>query len=383
MRLLQRDIALFYRLWYGLVWGINEKHKVIPRFKKPVYGIPVSVSLQEFLKVRNQMWDHPQWIDEFLADADYGEFAEQEKGIIANWRKHFVKGDFLIVKHLANYSVLMRADTQPSLLYGVCGITDSIKDNFPQPAPFMMRMVLLPFQGRIIYDSLAEGYSVSFGAQIRSTIKEQYDRTRETYGIIEELNGEPHQAVQLAPRKKGGPTKQTFDTASKTAAVPKDIIVPKAMAERYAEIAQIIASFCAEKLNDEYEKISLYALAKLCRKRPSPLLGGRPKTWACGIVYAIGSSNFIFDKTQPIHMTAAEIAGWFGLAPSTAGNKASEIIRLLDISYMSAEYMLKANIDHNPAIWMMHVNGRIVDIRDMPKDVQEEAYRRGMIPYIP
>jgi hypothetical protein len=29
------------------------------------------------------------------------------------------------------------------------------------------------------------------------------------------------------------------------------------------------------------------------------------------------------------------------------------------------------------------VNGLIVDIRDMPREAQEEAFRRGLIPYIP
>jgi hypothetical protein len=33
--------------------------------------------------------------------------------------------------------------------------------------------------------------------------------------------------------------------------------------------------------------------------------------------------------------------------------------------------------------WLISVNGFIVDSRRMPCPIQEEAYRKGIIPYIP
>ena len=33
--------------------------------------------------------------------------------------------------------------------------------------------------------------------------------------------------------------------------------------------------------------------------------------------------------------------------------------------------------------WMIQVNGLIVDARYVSREVQEEAFRRGMIPYLP
>jgi hypothetical protein len=38
--------------------------------------------------------------------------------------------------------------------------------------------------------------------------------------------------------------------------------------------------------------------AKLSRKRPSPLEGGRINTWAAAITHTIGRVNFLFDKSQ-------------------------------------------------------------------------------------
>ena len=159
--------------------------------------------------------------------------------------------------------------------------------------------------------------------------------------------------------------------------------VPKAMSVRYMEVAGIIEEFCDDKLNAEYKEICLRALAKLCRKRPSPVATGKARTWACGIVHAIGSVNFIFDKSKPLSMTAAEIADWFNLAKSTASGKSSEINKLLDLSYFNVEFLLQENIDGNPGIWYLSINGIIVDARKMPREIQEEAYDMGLIPYIP
>jgi hypothetical protein len=40
-------------------------------------------------------------------------------------------------------------------------------------------------------------------------------------------------------------------------------------------------------------------------------------------------------------------------------------------------------MDQNPVAWMITVNGFIVDARYAPLVIQEEAYRKGLIPYIP
>jgi hypothetical protein len=47
------------------------------------------------------------------------------------------------------------------------------------------------------------------------------------------------------------------------------------------------------------------------------------------------------------------------------------------------DYCLPSLLDDNPMIWMLSVNGLIVDIRGMPRGVQVQAYQQGLIPYIP
>jgi len=373
MNLTQTEVELFYKLWYALIWDINEKHKIVPEFKKPVYG--ERVNEQPFVAIRSKLWENPQWIDEFLHDHKQSGLTKTECEILADWRGNFIKDRFIVMKHLKKYSVVMTSE-EPTKLYGMCGISGSIKETAPYKTPFMIETVLLPFQDKIIYDSFINLFSVSFGKGMRDSLKSTYDKTKETVGIIETIGTPP---VPVKPSEKKPKQPKPAPPAVDT----KGANVPKAMSARYMEIAEIIENFCNENLNDEYKEICLRALAKLCRKRPSPLVGGRARTWACGIVYAIGSNNFIFDKSQPINMTAFEIADWFGLSKSTAGSKAADINKWLNLSYLNTEFMLDSRIKSNPMIWHLSVNGFLVDIRKMPREIQEEAFRKGLIPYIP
>jgi len=50
---------------------------------------------------------------------------------------------------------------------------------------------------------------------------------------------------------------------------------------------------------------------------------------------------------------------------------------------IGAEWTLPRKIAQNPLVWMVTVNGMIVDIRHMPLEIQEIAYEKGLIPYVP
>ena len=121
----------------------------------------------------------------------------------------------------------------------------------------------------------------------------------------------------------------------------------------------------------------------LARKRPSPLARGKPEVWACGIVYALGTVNFLFDKTQIPHMRADELCALFGVSQSTGANKAKLIRDMFGMFQMDPRWCLPSFLDKNPMVWMIQVNGLIMDARYVPREIQEEAYRLGLIPYVP
>ena len=97
-------------------------------------------------------------------------------------------------------------------------------------------------------------------------------------------------------------------------------------------------SFCEQHLNDEYRSMIHRVIGVLARKRPSPLLKGRDNVWAAAAVHAVGRTNFLDDPS-----------------------------RLAD----------------NPMVWMLQVNGLLVDIRHESLELQQAAYEQGLIPFIP
>ena len=68
---------------------------------------------------------------------------------------------------------------------------------------------------------------------------------------------------------------------------------------------------------------------------------------------------------------------------SSGSNKAKLIRDLFDMYQMDPDWSLPSLIHKNPLIWMLEVNGLIVDVRHAPREVQEIAFEKGLIPYVP
>jgi hypothetical protein len=162
----------------------------------------------------------------------------------------------------------------------------------------------------------------------------------------------------------------------------KSETVPAYMREVFENIVGITNSICKKYLNEEYALLARQATAALCRKR-SVALSGSYNSWACGIVYALGIINFLFDKTQSPYIKASDLCTVFGLSKSTGQAKAKMVLRLLKMNQFDANWIIPSRLDNHPMIWMISYNGFIVDVRYMPKEVQLAAYQKGLIPKIP
>ncbi len=135
--------------------------------------------------------------------------------------------------------------------------------------------------------------------------------------------------------------------------MPEAKSIPVASRPAYEAVIALTDAVCREHLNDEWAHLCRELAASLARKRPSPLLRGEASVWAAGILHALGLVNFLFDRSQAVSMSVAELCAAFGVKQSTVGGK-SKLIR-----------------------------GFLIDARYAPTDIQAEAYRRGLIPYIP
>ena len=159
--------------------------------------------------------------------------------------------------------------------------------------------------------------------------------------------------------------------------------VPKMMLPVYQKIVGLTDDVCDKHLNFEYRDLARAMTRVLCRKRPSPLAFGQPRTWACGIVYVLGRINFLSDKSFSPHMTTADLCAAFDVGESTVHAKARAIEKAIGVRSFDPQWTLPSLVEKNPLFWMAEVNGLLVDLRDMPREIQEIAFQDRLIPYIP
>ena len=159
--------------------------------------------------------------------------------------------------------------------------------------------------------------------------------------------------------------------------------VPQGMRPIYEAVAALTDAFCRERLNEEYQDLARAMIAALCRKRPSPLASGQPRTWACGVIHVLGQHNFLSDKATQPYMAMAEVAAGFGVGQSTASAKGAVIRRLLNPNRFDPNWSLRSLIDQNPLTWMLEINGILMDVRRAPQEIQELALAQGLIPHLP
>ena len=156
--------------------------------------------------------------------------------------------------------------------------------------------------------------------------------------------------------------------------------VPGAMRLRVAQILAITDQVCVAHLDHEYAELCRVLVARLGRKRPSPLARGDVRIWAAGAVYTVGRVNFLFDRSQDLHATPDELAEHLGVVKSTMANKAALIAKTLDLGMFEPDLTRVAMLEQHPMAWIVQVNGFLVDARTLPEELQDEARRRGLIP---
>jgi hypothetical protein len=264
------------------------------------------------------------------------------------------------------YTVFLSSAEQP-VAYGVLALSQPFEDLVGPYLPVFTETVLLPFKGKIVYDGLMNSYNISFGGGIRRSLNESFKEAKARHGIVTSLPMSNEPLPPKAPKARPTPKPPSREEKEETLGV----------------IIRLIDEFCEEHLNEEYATLCRELAEKLARKRRSPLLSGSPYTWASGIVRTIGWVNFLHDKSQTPYMRLGDIDAAFGISESTGAAKLAAIRKMLGINQLDPTWTLPSRLDDNPLVWFLNVNGLMMDIRHCPRELQEIAYEKGLIPYIP
>jgi len=364
--------TLFYDLYVALLSFANGKLGISTEQFSDVRQY-VSTPIEARLAVRDALFTHRELIDQFVAE-NPAQLSADKLEIAAGW-KHALAGKFYLLRYLAKYAVFLTSGASPNRAYGVLGLADPLAEVLGPNVPRLVHTVLLPFRDKIIYDGLVSTYNISFGGGVKRSLNEAYKQAKEAFGIITSLGDptapaaerpkKPRKRPQQATRAVGGPA---------TAADVKTVL---------ATLTEMTDSFCKEFLNEEYAELCRTLAGALARKRPSPLLQGRLEGWASGIVRTIGWVNFLHDPSQTPHLQLYFIDQAFGVSESTGAAKLKAIRTMLRIRQFHHKWTLPSRMDDNPLVWTLEVNGFLMDIRDAPRKLQEMAFAKGLIPYIP
>jgi len=158
--------------------------------------------------------------------------------------------------------------------------------------------------------------------------------------------------------------------------------MPDEFEEAFVAVVGLTDAFCERYLDEDYRQLC-EEMAMVIYLRELPSQRDKPAGWASGIVHALGWVNFLHAPNRSPHMTPAQVGEGFGISKGTMMTKSRIIRDKLDITTLDPDWCTPAMLVDNPLVWMFDVGGFVIDIRDTPRQVQEEAYREGLIPFIP
>ncbi len=137
------------------------------------------------------------------------------------------------------------------------------------------------------------------------------------------------------------------------------------------KILELVRAFCADKLNAEYLELAERLVQKLGRKRSVPFITGKPQIWAAAVIHALGTINFLFDKSFEPYLSVDDINDYFETKKSTIGSKSKEIRDLLKLDRWDSEFSTKKMQDSNPFANLVVVDGLLVPLNSIPAQYQQ------------
>jgi hypothetical protein len=178
------ECVLFYETWYKLLDYVNRKLNVVKYEFTLKYGDPHDEA--KLHKIRERLWKKPDMISRFIEDTKH--LTYEEIRLLNSWEKHHIKGQFVLMKYTPWHAVLMRIEKgKDTRLYAVMGMTSSIAEAVHSRLPVMLETVLLPFENKIVYDSLLSTYPIGYGDGMINMFEEEFTKSEEKHGIITNL----------------------------------------------------------------------------------------------------------------------------------------------------------------------------------------------------
>ncbi|MHB1421403.1 MAG: DUF6398 domain-containing protein [Bacillota bacterium] len=135
------------------------------------------------------------------------------------------------------------------------------------------------------------------------------------------------------------------------------------ISEKKQQLIDLTKGFCNQFLDEEYELVIQKLINKMVRKRNVPFLSGKVEIWSAAIVHAMGTVNFLFDKSTKPNASVGDICDYFKTNQSTMVQKSKLIRDMFKMTYFDPEFSTARIAKDNPLNDLVLIDGLII-----PKD---------------
>jgi hypothetical protein len=180
----QRDADRFFEILMPMLEWMKRRRDVKAELKKLKAELsPNYIEDQSALTI---LWKRPELIDEYL-QKNAGTLSREEKDTLSAWRKEHINGPFIIERFLTTGTVFISAAN--GQVYLVSGITSHIEESLSKDdLPCMVQTALIPYKGRIVYDSAMRAIpNLLGGGAGKQELKEIFMTARRQNRIVKTL----------------------------------------------------------------------------------------------------------------------------------------------------------------------------------------------------
>jgi len=104
------------------------------------------------------------------------------------------------------------------------------------------------------------------------------------------------------------------------------------------QILTQVTNYCQKYLDKEYTDKCSQVFYDLLDENPDIFSRGEDGIWAASIVWAVGSVNFLGDKSFEPYASLVDVCSYFNANKSTVGQKSAKIRKLLNINQFNPTY---------------------------------------------
>lgn len=185
-RLSEDSEQRFLDLYGHLLVYVNDRFDVIDSIDS-LEDLEQSYS-DELLPLRNTLYEESttDLIEDFVED-NPAELSEGDVEQVGSWTD-FVTGDFIVVRYRQNDAIFLDW-TEPPKAYAVRPARipfTELWDESALPIP-VSSVVMLPFEGQIIYDGWIGIKNIIFGGSLSADIDDTYEEAKHRFGVIDSL----------------------------------------------------------------------------------------------------------------------------------------------------------------------------------------------------